>query len=164
MFRSFALIACSALIACGGGGGGDDDDDTGVDAPVSPACQEATTYQNLANVEDKIFRGSCIFSGCHNGDSTDAGRIDLRSGMAHDAIVGVASEVEAGRTLVVPGDPGKSFLLVMIGQIPPEEADPPASPPPPDIGFMPQGTGGILLCPEKRAAIERWIAAGAAND
>jgi len=26
---------------------------------------------------------------------------------------------------------------------------------------MPQGTGGQLLCPEKRAAIERWISSGA---
>jgi hypothetical protein len=125
---------------------------------------EATTYSNLANVEDKIFKASCTFSGCHNGAATDAGRLDLRTGMSHVDLVNVDSQVELGRKLVVPGDPAKSYLLVMIGEIPPEQADPPAVAPPEAIGFMPQGTGGILLCPEKRGAVSRWIMAGALND
>lgn len=165
MIRSALALWSLSLFACGGGGGnGDDAPDGGADAPVSPACQEATTYSNLGSIEDKIFRGSCIFSGCHNGTATDAGRIDLRAGAAHASLVGVASEVSAGRMLVVPGDPGKSYLMVMIGQIAPEDADPPTTAPPADIGLMPQNTGGILLCPQKRDAIERWITAGANDD
>lgn len=160
MFR--IVLASTLLLGCGGNGNGDDD--PGVDAMVSAACQEATTYQNLANIEEKIFRASCIFSGCHNGAATDAGALDLRGGMAHANLVNVDSNVETGRKLVVPGDPGKSYLLVMLGEIQPGDADPPANPVPASIGLMPQGTGGVLLCPEKRDAIERWITAGAMND
>jgi hypothetical protein len=157
MFRR-ALVASVVLVACGGGGGGDDDVP---DAPTSAACMEATTFQDITNIEDKIFKQSCIFSGCHNGANTPAGMIDLRTGAAHDHLVGVQSAIDTSRMLVVPGDAKKSYLLMMLGQVAPADADPPASPPPSDIGFMPQGTGNILLCPEKRGAIERWIVAGA---
>lgn len=158
MFRLACVLGL--VIGCGGGGG----DPPGVDAPPSAACQEATTYQDLATIENKILRLSCIFSGCHNGANTDAGRLDLRAGMAHASLVGVPSEIEPSRTLVVPGDPAKSYLLLMVGQIAPEDADPPGNLPPSEIGLMPQGTGGILLCAEKRDAIERWIAEGALDN
>ncbi|HEU0029263.1 MAG TPA: hypothetical protein VFQ53_01435 [Kofleriaceae bacterium] len=131
---------------------------------MSAACQEATTYSNLASIEDKIFKTSCIFSGCHNGGATDAGMLDLRTGMAFSHLVGVASKVETGRTLVVAGDPAKSYLLVMIGQIAPQNADPPTVAPPASIGLMPQNSGGQLLCQEKRDAIQRWITMGAQNN
>jgi hypothetical protein len=153
-------FACSLLLACGGGG----DDPPGVDAPVSAACQEATTYQDLATIEDKIFKPSCIFSGCHNGANTPAGQLDLRAGMSHASLVDVASQIEPARRLVVAGDPAKSYLLLMMGAIAPGDADPPGNPPPANIGLMPQGTGGILLCPEKRDAVERWIAQGALDN
>jgi len=42
--------------------------------------------------------------------------------------------------------------------------NPPAMPPPPTIGFMPQNSGGQLLCSQKLEAIERWIAMGALNN
>jgi len=156
MFRRALLV--SLVSACGGGGGGDDDM---VDAPVSAACMEAATFQDVHNLEDKIFKQSCIFSGCHNGANTPAGRVDLRSGSAHDKLVGVMSQIDTTRVLVTPGVPNKSYLLMMIGQIAPEDMDPPAQMPPSDIGFMPQGTGNVLLCPEKRGVIERWVMAGA---
>jgi hypothetical protein len=158
----FALLA-SLLVACGSdsaapdGGGG-------ADAGTSAACQEATTYSNLANIEAKIFKNSCIFSGCHNGGATDAGKVDLRAGMAFAHLVNFDSKVEVGRKLVVPSDPAKSYLLVMLGQIQPADADPPTVAPPATIGFMPQGTGNQLLCPEKREAVQRWITMGALNN
>ena len=155
MFRR-AVIA-TLLAACGGGGGGEM-----IDAPVSAACMEATTYQDITNIENKIFATSCIFSGCHNGAATPQGKVDMRAGMSHASMVDVASVVQPdGRKLVVAGDPAKSYLLVMIGEIKPADADPPTTDPPSSIGFMPQGTGGQLLCPEKRGAIRRWIMAGA---
>ncbi|MEO8702034.1 MAG: hypothetical protein ABI867_18455 [Kofleriaceae bacterium] len=161
MLRLVILASFLGSSACGGGGGGDDDM---IDAPPSAACLEATTYQNLNNIEEKIFKGSCIFSGCHNGGATDAGRLNLKTGMAHAAIVGVASDVDTGFQIVVPGSPEKSYLMVMLGEIAPGDADPATVAPPAAIGLMPQGTGGALLCPEKRAAVKRWIVAGAPND
>jgi hypothetical protein len=143
----------------------DNPDASSVDAPPSPACQEATTYQNLANIESKIFKTSCIFSGCHNGAQTDAGRIDLREGKAHPQIVMVSSLINSGFKMVEPMQPKKSWLLFMMGHIPADQMIPPVSgglPNPP--GIMPQGAGGMPLCKEKRDAIERWITAGAANN
>jgi hypothetical protein len=66
--------------------------------------------------------------------------------------------------LVVPGNPAQSFLTVMIGQIRPEEADPPFTAIPNDssgnfVGTMPQNAG--VLCCQKLDAIERWIGSGA---
>lgn len=161
MLRTASHLCVLLLAACGddGGNGGMD---AGTDGPVSAACQEATTYQDIATIETKIFKTSCIFSGCHNGAATDAGRIDLRETKAAAHLVNFDSMVSAGRKLVVPGDPAKSYLLLMIGEVPPAQADPPATDPPATIGFMPQNTGGQLLCPEKRGAIKRWIMNGAA--
>jgi len=158
MFR-LAMLA-SLVAGCGDDGSSTPD----VDAGVSAACVEATTYSNLAKVEEKIFKQSCIFSGCHNGGATDAGRLDLRMGASHVELVNIPSEVDPGRMLVVPGDAAKSYLLVMLGEIRPQDADPPTVAPPSEIGLMPQATGGALLCPEKRDAVERWIVAGALND
>jgi hypothetical protein len=154
-----SLASFLVCLGCGGGGGGSD---PGVDAPVSAACLEAETYQDLPTIEDKIFKSSCIFSGCHNGQATDAGRINLRAGMAHAALVNVPSEVDTpNRLLVVPGQPKQSYLLLILGHYPPDQADPPTVAPPGDVGLMPQATGGVLLCREKRDAVERWIVAGA---
>jgi hypothetical protein len=156
MLRSIAFFVL--VTACGPSG------EPGPDAPPSAACLEATMYQDLTNIEDKIFRLSCIFSGCHNGAATDAGRLDLRAGMSHAELVGVPSEVDLGKTLVIAGDPGSSYLLLMMGHIAPGDFDPPTAAPPGSVGLMPQGTGGVLLCPEKREAIERWIMAGALDN
>lgn len=153
--RRFALLF---LAACGGGGG---DDQPMIDAPPSAACTEATTYQDITNIESKIFKASCIFSGCHNGGNTDAGKVDMREGMALTHLVNVDSKVATGRKLVVPGDVAASYLMLMIGEVAPAEASPPGSLPPTDIGLMPQNAGGMLLCNEKREAISRWIMAGA---
>lgn len=160
MRRCLALLTVITA-SCGGGGS---DDGPQPDAPISAACQEATTYQDLTNIEAKIFKTSCIFSGCHNGGATDAGRIDLREGMAFTHLVGVDSNVENGRKLVVAGNPAASYLMVMIGAIDPANAEPPTSAPPTAIGLMPQNTGGVLLCSQKLDAINRWITDGAANN
>lgn len=52
---------------------------------------------------------------------------------------------------VVPGDPQRSYLMVILGHVP--------GPLAPNVGTMPYNEP--LLCAEKRQAIERWIAAGA---
>lgn len=155
------VVVFGFLVACGGGESTNPDGNPDPDSPPSPACQEATTYQDIANIESKIFAGSCVFSGCHNGGNTDAGMMDIRAGMAHAHLVDVDAEVGPGRKLVVAGNPAASYLMLMIGHIAPEDADPPGELPPASIGLMPQNAGGKLLCREKREAIERWITAGA---
>lgn len=135
--------------------------DSGVDAPLSASCMEAQTASDLAFIEQKIFKQSCIFSGCHNGANTDAGRVDLREGMSHAHLVGFDSALDPSRKLVVAGAPDQSYLLMMIKHIAPENMSPPADPPPAMVGFMPQNSGGSTQCLPKREAIQRWIEAGA---
>ena len=139
----------------------EDTPSTTVDAPLSQACMDATQHSDLAFIENVIFKNSCEFSGCHNGSSgTKAGRMDIRPGMAYAHLVNVTSEIDMTRKLVVPGSPNESYLLMMMEQIPPAQMTPPASDPPADVGFMPQGATSPL-CAEKRDAVQRWIAAGA---
>lgn len=132
-----------------------------VDAPPSAACQLAETYQDLATIEAKIFKGSCVFSGCHDGNvSNEAGRQDLRLTHAFASLVGKDSQIITGKKLVVPGQPDQSYLMNMIGELPFQAGEEP----PATVGLMPQDTGGVLLCSQKRQAIARWITAGAQND
>jgi hypothetical protein len=157
--RSAALIA--ALVGCGEPS--NSFRDAAVDT-LSPSCAEAVSHSDFAWLETNIFVVSCVFSTCHNGADTGvASKIDLRAGQAYTHLVGAVSDLEPTRMLVVAGAPARSYLLVMLGQIQPQDADPPANPIRSDIGTMPQGNSGQLLCVEKRDAIERWIAAGAAN-
>lgn len=154
--------------------------DSGVDAGISPSCVEATTHSDLAWIEEKVFKQSCIFSGCHNGANTDAGRLDLRpdgipgSGTTPPAtggpgrtaafLVNVASEIDTAYKLVVPNQPNQSYLMMMIQHIPREEMSPPAGVPMSGgrvVPLMPQNAGGKPICVEKREAIQRWILAGA---
>jgi hypothetical protein len=163
MLRLITAAMLLSAAACGGNGTTTDDPmpDSGM---PSPACQEATTYQDLTNIEEKIFKTSCIFSGCHNGTATAAGRIDLRANMAHAHLVDFDSAVNTGRKLVVANDAAASYLLLMMGEVAPGDANPPTTAPPANIGLMPQNSGGQLLCPEKRAAVRRWIEAGALDN
>ncbi|MGE0404469.1 MAG: hypothetical protein AB7T06_47605 [Kofleriaceae bacterium] len=140
-----------------------EDDSFPIDAGsnLSASCMAAQTASDLAFLETKVFATACTFSGCHNGANDDAGRMDLRSGMAHTSLVNKPSNIDPAYMLVVPGQPNQSYLMMMVQHLTPEELSPPADPPPLDIGFMPQNTGGKPICAPKREAIERWIMAGA---
>lgn len=132
-----------------------------VDAFVSPACVEAKSHSDLPWIEANVFK-SCTFSACHHGQAgADAGRIDLRIGKSFATLVNFDSALDDTRKLVVPGVPTKSYLLMMIKQIPPAMMEPPAAAPDPMIGYMPQNSGGRPICAEKRDAVERWISMGA---
>jgi len=165
MIRFAVLASCVALVpACRislEDGASSAPIDSSVDAPLSPSCMEAMTRSDLAFIEEKVFAQSCIFSGCHNGAATAAGRLDLRVGMSFAELVNVASVIAPTYKYVVPGEPNQSYLLMMMQHIPPAMMTPPAPPPDPQIGFMPQNAGGRPLCVEKRDAIQRWIVAGA---
>lgn len=128
---------------------------------TSQPCMDATMHSDLTWIEQKIFVASCNFSGCHSSAS-DAGKLDLRPGMSHDHLIGVSSMIDPTRKLVVPNDVDASYLMLMLHDVPPLMANPPASPPPGGIGYMPQGSPE--LCCQKLDALERWINAGAPNN
>lgn len=160
--RRFAVLA-TAVATLGACRLSLEDDSFPIDAggAVSPSCMAAETASDLAFLETKVFATACTFSGCHNGANDDAGRMDLRSGMAYASLVGKPSNVNPDFLLVTPDFPNQSYLMMMVQHIAPEEMDPPADPPPLDIGLMPQNTGGRPICVQKREAIARWITAGA---
>lgn len=127
---------------------------------TSQPCIDATMHSDLAFIEQKIFATNCNFSGCHDSP-TDSGKLDLRPGMSHDRLVGVSSQIDGTRKLVVPNDVAASYLMLMLRDVAPAMASPPGSPPPGNVGFMPQAAP--TLCCQKLEAIERWINAGAPN-
>ena len=137
------------------------DDVTGRRCTVSTTapCLDAVTHSDLAWIEEKVFVASCNFSGCHNGAATPPGKVDLRAGMSYAHLVGYTSMIDPSRKLVVPKDVAASYLMLMLGDIPPAMASPPGTVP--DAGLMPQGN--LPLCCQKLDAIERWIMAGALN-
>lgn len=129
---------------------------------TSQSCLDAVSHSDLAWLEDKVFVASCAFSGCHNGASTDAGRLDLRKGMAYTHLVNFTSNLDPSRKLVVPNNVEASYLMLMLSGVSPEMAAPPGSAPPSDVGYMPQGND--TLCCQKLDAVKRWIMAGAPNN
>jgi hypothetical protein len=131
---------------------------------TSQPCLDAVTHSDLAWIQPNIFTASCVFSGCHNGANTRAGKVDLRAGMSHSHLVNATSGLDPTRKLVVANDVNASYLMLMLGFVPPEMAVPPATPPPASVGYMPQSSGGQLLCCQKLEALERWIEAGAPNN
>jgi hypothetical protein len=130
---------------------------------TSQSCMDAANHSDLAWIEQNIFTASCVFSGCHNGADTPAGRIDLRAGMSRAHLVDATSQLEPTRKLVVPNDVAASYLMLMLGFVPAAMASPPGGAPPSSVGYMPQGVPDGLCC-QKLEALERWINAGAPNN
>jgi hypothetical protein len=128
---------------------------------TSASCVDAANQQpTLAWLEQNVFQSGCNFSGCHNGDNTRQGKVDLRPGKSFAHLVNFASALDPTRKLVVPNDVAASYLMLMLRDVPPDMASPPANPPPGNVGYMPQGSGTVLCC-QKLDALERWIEAGA---
>lgn len=133
-------IGLAGLAAgCGGGAQGED-----------PASQAAPTIEaRLSVIEREVFARSCTFSSCHGGASPKQGL--LLEADSHGRLVGRPSTQAAGRTLVVRGDPGASYLLEKL-----TSAKPAAG------ARMPEANAA--LHPGKIAAIRAWIVAGARAD
>lgn len=167
-------VRLALLVALAGGCRIDLDHGKTVDAPVAndsgmlcqpgtvAACMEAPNHSDLTWIQQNVLTPKCTFSGCHNGESTPQGMVDLRAGMAQAHLVNFTSMLEPSRKLVVAGQPKQSYLDVMLGTIQPTQADPPAGPVRSDIGLMPMSAG--VLCCQELDAIDRWIAAGAMNN
>ncbi|HEY1553988.1 MAG TPA: hypothetical protein VGF94_04090 [Kofleriaceae bacterium] len=140
--------------------------DGGITCQMSQAasCVAATSHQELGWIQTNIFNGQCTFAGCHNGENTPQGKVNLLAGMSYSHLVGFTSTLEPSRQLVVASDPKSSYLEIMLGIIDPGTATPPGSPPRSDVGYMPQDNGGDVLCCQKLQAVDRWISMGAMNN
>jgi hypothetical protein len=160
-----SLLVLTLCLGCSGDDGGDPQPVQACKVSDSADCTEAANHADLAWIEANVFLKQCAFSGCHNGTATAAGRIDMKTpGASHAALVDIRSHIDPAFKLVVPGQPKQSYLLMMLRKYKPEEMDPPMTPPPDDVGFMPQNANGAVVCCQKLDAIERWITAGAANN
>jgi hypothetical protein len=160
------VLITSLLVGCrvsleDSGTGGTTSGRTCTVSTTSAPCMEAASgmKSDLAWLQANVFTPSCSFSGCHNGDSSRQGQIDLRDGMSHAHLVNFASKLDPTRKLVVPNDVEASYLMLMLHDFSPDMANPPGSAPPDSVGYMPQGNPP--LCCQKLDAIERWIMAGA---
>ena len=166
-----ALLAALLASGCKYNLDGQDMGDGGSGRPckvtTAAVCQEATTHSDFAWIESKIFLSNCFGASCHTG-VTASGKLDLSGGKSYASLLGaggtggVKSTIDTSRDLVVPTDPNKSYLYLMLHAIDPSEADPPASAPPSNVGYMPMNNG--VLCCQKLDAVQRWIQAGAMND
>lgn len=125
-------LLLSLLLACDG-----KSTDT---APLDPT---------FSNVQDAVFTPSCAFSSCH-GAGAGAGGLDLNAGSSYDALVDVASTGAPDQTLVIPGDPDGSYLMLKLDGDPSITGD-----------EMPPGAS---LESERLELVRAWIAAGAPAD
>ena len=106
-----------------------------------------TEVPTFTELEQEVFGVSCAFSSCHGAG---AGGLDLDGETDYGRLVGVSSTVVEDAVLVVPGDPGASYLLSKM-----EGSDGIAG----DI--MPPGTG---MDPGTVEGVRAWIAAGAPDN
>ncbi|MBI4510082.1 MAG: hypothetical protein HY698_10645 [Deltaproteobacteria bacterium] len=117
---------------------------------TTPGCTDAAGRSDFPWIRDEILAKHCaVASACHSG-STPAEDLDLTPARAYLGLVGVPSVQQPSLLRVKPGDPGQSYLIIKLGLG--------------DQGLrqkkiMPQNNRP--LCPEKLAAVERWISAGA---
>ncbi len=169
--RSAALFTV-ASVACGNNAAtGDAPGSNTPDAPPAD-CVMAESYQDLTSIQKHIFTNQCSFSGCHNGEPTPQGMLNLTTvDLAYSSLVGsgsgsgvVALMCPAGSAggpckLVVPGHPEESWMMKMLAGI--TDTTPPSCAIDPKIGIMPMNNNGQPLCPQKIGAIQRWIMAGA---
>ncbi len=87
---SYALFIAS--VACGNNAGnGDAPGSNSPDAPP-PDCVAAESYQDLTSIQKNIFTNQCTFSGCHNGEPTPQGMMNLTTvDLAAASLVNVVS-------------------------------------------------------------------------
>lgn len=103
------------------------------------ACGPAAP--KLSELERDVFKPSCAFATCHAAAGAANG-LDLQSAGAHARLVGKKASVD-GKTLVVVGDPAKSYLYERL------------------TTTMPPGAP---LATAELEKVRDWIAAGAPND
>ncbi len=127
-------------------------DDSGLASNGASAEFRFTPVVSLAAQIQPVFNAGCAFVGCHAASDQFAPGADLvlDAQIASAQLVGQSSAQAAGQILVVPGDPGASYLLAKL--------DGSAT-----IGDrMP--VGGPFLTPGETQAFRLWIEQGAEDN
>jgi mono/diheme cytochrome c family protein len=122
----------------------------GDDSPTAPT-NTAPTVTFSTQIQQQIFNPACV--ACHTDEGrTPASGLNLRSGVSHAQLVGVASVGKAGAVRVIAGNPSGSYLIQKL-----EGAS--------DIvGLRMPRNGPPFLTTEQIALIRQWIQNGAPNN
>ncbi len=150
--RNTRLWICLCVSIVAGASAGCDEKLSDLTGPTPDLTTTfASIQREIFNTTDSSGRSACIQCHVTGGAAAGTGLI-LTSDVAYANLVNRASRLRAGETLVVPGDPDRSYLVRKL------EGGP-------DItGLrMPRNTGPFLTAGQM-AVLRRWIALGAAND
>ncbi len=138
----FGVIALSALVVAAG---------CGSSTPSAPSSPTTPAISFARHVQAEILNPACV--SCHTDDGrTPAGGLNLKSGSAHAAMVGVASSRKAGATHVIAGNPSGSYLVQKLEGA----AD--------IVGLRMPRNGPPFLAEAQVALIRQWIQSGALNN
>lgn len=140
--RSGSLCIAVALAAFAAG--------CGKDTPTTPT-NTTPTVTFSTQIQQQIFNPACV--SCHTDEGrTPASNLNLRSGVSHAQLVGVASVGKAGAVRVIAGNASGSYLIQKL-----EGAS--------DIvGLRMPRNGPPFLTTEQVALIRQWITNGAPNN
>jgi len=149
MRRCSLFVAAFAIVSLSAGCDEDLSSITGPTPNLEPTL--SSIQREIFNVSDSSGRLACI--GCHTDQGrTPASNLVLLEGRSYQQLIGRASTGKPGATLVIPGDPGNSYIIKKL-----EGAA--------DIAGqrMPRGNGPFLT-EGQILVIRKWIEDGAANN
>ena len=112
-----------------------------------PGVEPEPSIPTFSEVRDQVLMPSCGFSSCHG---EGAGGLTLEEESAFDALVGVASVQVPELSLVEPGVPEESYLMLKMDDDPGILGDP-----------MPPGSG---MEQDRVEMVRAWIESGALDD
>ena len=122
----------------------------GKDTPAAPT-NTAPTVTFSTQIQQQILNPACV--ACHTDEGrTPASNLNLRSGVSHSQLVGVASVGKAGAVRVIAGNASGSYLIQKLEGA----AD--------IVGLRMPRNGPPYLTTEQIALIRQWIQNGAPNN
>ena len=138
---TFGVLALSVLLVAAGCGS--------TSSPTTPT--PAATVSFATQIQAQILTPAC--TSCHTDEGrTPSSGLNLKSGTAFAALVGVASVGKAGATRVIAGNPSGSYLVQKLEGA----AD--------IIGLRMPRNGPPYLTDAQVALIRLWIQNGAPNN
>ena len=150
MTRIVRRVALVAALACAGAACDENLSDVAGPTPdLEPTF--SSIQREIFNTTDSGGRLACIQ--CHTDSGlAPAGGLVLLEGRSYAALVNRASRFKAGAVLVIPNDPGNSYLVAKLEG----RSD--------IVGQRMPRTSGPFLTEGQISIIRRWIELGAQND
>lgn len=81
--------------------------------PLAPGDGQPDPSATFTRVQAEVFSVSCALAGCHSGAAPQAG-MDLSTGTAYAATVGVASTQRSELARIEPFDPDRSYVVLKL--------------------------------------------------